>query len=504
MNNEKLNLEDYGYNLSYNPDNCEGTVARIMAVHRERFEIVSEYGFSSAIIKASVNYNGGFEEYPTVGDFVIITYNPYGESLIMKTLRRKTFFERKNPTPGGGAQAVAANFDYVFIMQSLNHDINLGRIERYLSLAYESGAVPVILLTKADLCDDAQSIISEIENVAYGVGIYKISCVTGEGLEELSAYVKSGKTIVFLGSSGIGKSTLLNTLAKSDIMKVNSIREDDSKGRHTTTHRQLIRLENGAMIIDTPGMRELGMCNVTSGFSQAFDDEKADKIILPMTEVLKHPETVEIFGRKLICELPFLVFENDEERFISCLEKLKDMGVKEVLADNIGTLSAAVKHGFKVHGGHGLNVLNSVSFAEYEKLGCADITVSPEISMPLFAKMTNNAQKGILGYGFLPLMRFRACPAQTKNGCADCKGLTVIKDRLGIDFYILCSSKKYSSLLNSIPLYIGDKPHNSADFVTLYFTFENREKCRKIFSSFTEKQSLNMKKTGGLYFRELL
>lgn len=272
MNNEKLNLEDYGYNLSYNPDNCEGTVARIMAVHRERFEIVSEYGFSSAIIKSSVNYNGGFEEYPTVGDFVIITYNPYGESLIMKTLRRKTFFERKNPTPGGGAQAVAANFDYVFIMQSLNHDINLGRIERYLSLAYESGAVPVILLTKADLCDDAQSIISEIENVAYGVGIYKISCVTGEGLEELSAYVKNGKTIVFLGSSGIGKSTLLNTLAKSDIMKVNSIREDDSKGRHTTTHRQLIRLENGAMIIDTPGMRELGMCNVTSGFSQAFDD----------------------------------------------------------------------------------------------------------------------------------------------------------------------------------------------------------------------------------------
>lgn len=239
-------------------------------------------------------------------------------------------------------------------------------------------------------------------------------------------------------------------------------------------------------------------------FSQAFDDEKADRIILPMTEILKHPEAVEIFGRKLICELPFLVFANDEEKFISCLEKLKNIGIKDVLADNIGTLSAAVKHGFRVHGGHGLNVLNSVSFSEYEKLGCADITVSPELSMPLFNKITNTAPKGLLGYGFLPLMRFRACPAQGKNGCADCRGLTVIKDRLGIDFYILCSSKKYSSLLNSVPLYIGDKPHDNADFVTLYFTFENREKCRKIFSAFTEKQSLNMKKTGGLYFRELL
>ncbi len=239
-------------------------------------------------------------------------------------------------------------------------------------------------------------------------------------------------------------------------------------------------------------------------FSQAFDDEKADKIILPMTEILKHPECVEIFGRKLICELPFLVFAADEEKFLSCLEKLKNTGIKNVLADNIGTLAAAKKYGFTIHGGHGLNVLNSASFSEYEKLGCADITVSPELAMPLFSKMTNTAPKGLLGYGFLPLMRFRVCPAQTKNGCADCRGLTVIKDRLGIDFYIICSSKKYSSLLNSVPLYIGDKPYNKADFVTLYFTFENREKCKKIFSAFTEKQSLNMKKTGGLYFRELL
>lgn len=239
-------------------------------------------------------------------------------------------------------------------------------------------------------------------------------------------------------------------------------------------------------------------------FVQAFDDDRADKIILPMTQILSHPESIEKFGRKLICELPFLVFASDEDKFIACLEKLKSMGVHAVLADNIGTLSAAKSMGFTVHGGHGLNVLNSLSLAEYEKLGCCDITASPELMMSAFDRLASKTPKGVIGYGFLPLMRFRACPAQSEKGCGGCKGFAVIKDRLGIDFYIICSSKKYSSLLNSVPIYIGDKPHDKADFVTLYFTAEKEEKCRKILSAFCEKQSLSMKKTGGLYYRELL
>ena len=239
-------------------------------------------------------------------------------------------------------------------------------------------------------------------------------------------------------------------------------------------------------------------------FASAFDDENADRIILPMTEILAHPESVQKFGRKLICELPFLVFSADEDRFMQCLEKLRDMGIKNVLADNIGTLSAAKNMGFNVHGGHGLNVLNSVSLAEYAKLGCSDITTSPELMMSAFDKMNSDIPKGVIGYGFLSLMRFRACPAQSEKGCAGCKGFTVIRDRLGIDFYIICSSKKYSSLLNSVPVYIGDKHHAKADFVTLYFTVEREEKCRKIFEAFCQQRSLNMKKTGGLYYRELL
>lgn len=239
-------------------------------------------------------------------------------------------------------------------------------------------------------------------------------------------------------------------------------------------------------------------------YAQSFDDEKAEKIILPMGEILKHPECVQQYGKKLVCELPFLVFAQDEEKFVSALQKLKESGVREVLADNIGTFSIANDMNFTVHGGHGLNIINSISFGEYEKMGAEDITLSPELMMSAVGKIRNKRKKGMIGYGFLPLMRFRACPAQSKNGCGDCKGLTLIKDRLGIDFYILCSGRKYSSLLNSVPLYIGDKPHENADFVTLYFTFEKQEKCKKIFEYFYNKKSPAMKKTGGLYYRELL
>jgi ribosome biogenesis GTPase len=154
----------------------------------------------------------------------------------------------------------------------LNKDFNLNRIERYLSLAWQSGGIPVIILTKRDLVEDAESYIVEVEGIAVGVDVYAISCVTKEGLEDIKKYFSKGKTIVFLGSSGVGKSTLVNTLYGEEVMKTSEIREDDSKGRHTTTSRNLIMLPNGAMIIDTPGMRELGMWNAQEGISKTFSD----------------------------------------------------------------------------------------------------------------------------------------------------------------------------------------------------------------------------------------
>lgn len=239
-------------------------------------------------------------------------------------------------------------------------------------------------------------------------------------------------------------------------------------------------------------------------YAQSFDDENAEKIILPLTEIIRHPECVNEYGKKLVGEMPFLVFADDEEKCTGLLEKVRELGVEEIIADNIGTFRMAKDFGFRVYGGHGLNILNSVSFNEYENLGAEDITLSPELMMTSVGKIRNRRKKGIIGYGYLPLMRFRACPAQSKKGCAGCKGLTIVKDRLGIEFYIICSDRKYSSLLNSVPLYIGDKPHENADFVTLYFTFEKKEKCMKIFESFYNKKSPAMKKTGGLYYRELL
>lgn len=266
-----MDLKKYGFMPDMMPEDTHGIPARITAVHKERYELVCEYGETYGRLKTK-EYFGGFEAFPTTGDFTLINYNPNGDSQIIKTLPRKTFFSRRDPAPGRGAQAVASNFDYVFIMQSLNQDFNAKRLERYLTLAWRSGAVPVVILTKADLVDEYDSYIRIVENLAAGVSVYAVSSKTGAGISALADYMAPEKTIVFLGSSGVGKSSFVNALAGEDIMAVSGIREADSKGRHTTTHRQLIMLKSGTMIIDTPGMRELGMWDVSGGLGEAFSD----------------------------------------------------------------------------------------------------------------------------------------------------------------------------------------------------------------------------------------
>ena len=264
-----MNINDYG-NMP-NTEKMPGIPARVTAVHKERYEIVCEYGITHARLKTK-EYYVEVQDFPTTGDFVMINYVPNGDSQIIATLPRRTFFSRREPGPIPRDQAVAANFDYVFIMQSLNMDFNPKRLERYLTLAWQSGATPVILLTKADLVEDYWEFLTQVERVAAGVNTHVVSAHTGYGLERLNAYLQPGKTVVFLGSSGVGKSSLVNALAGEEIMAVNGIREDDSKGSHTTTHRQLIRLKSGVMIIDTPGMRELGMWDVSEGIGEAFSD----------------------------------------------------------------------------------------------------------------------------------------------------------------------------------------------------------------------------------------
>lgn len=267
-----IDIKDWGFSEDLSEYN--GLVARVIAEHRERYTLICQYGEVSARLKTKEYYKGD-EPFPTVGDFVLINYSASSDSLITKTLPRTTYFSRRDPDRTRGEQAVAANFDYVMILQSQNHDFNPKRLERYLSSAYQSGAVPVVVLTKSDLSDDENYYIATSELYAAGAEVISVSAHTGCGLERLKKYLQGSKTLVFLGSSGVGKSSLVNALACKDIMTTNGIREDDSKGRHTTTHRQMIMLDCGAMIIDTPGMRELGMWEASEGITMTFPEIEA-------------------------------------------------------------------------------------------------------------------------------------------------------------------------------------------------------------------------------------
>lgn len=277
-----IDLRNYGYTEQYQTEEMpEGCIpGRVTEVHRELFKVITEFGECNARMKGSFyNKADTAEDFPAVGDFVILRYNEIGDSQITKICPRRSKFSR--PDYSGHAagyvktileQVVAANFDYVFILASLNYDFNINRILRYITVAWESGGTPVVLLTKADLVEDYTEQLRLIREQAIGVEVYAVSAKSKEGLKQLERYMTSQKTVVFLGSSGVGKSTLVNALAGDDIMEVNQIRQDDSKGRHTTTHRQLILLNNGVMVIDTPGMRELGMWDVEEGLGDTFSD----------------------------------------------------------------------------------------------------------------------------------------------------------------------------------------------------------------------------------------
>jgi ribosome biogenesis GTPase len=195
--------------------------------------------------------------------------------MIHAVLPRRTSFARKIAGSRTEEQIVGANVDTVFLLTSLNQDFSLRRIERYLIIAWESGAHPVIVLSKSDLCDRVADLITEMQTVARGVPIHAISVVTGNGLEEVAPYFKHGQTVALLGSSGVGKSTLINHLAGADRLRVQTVREHDDRGRHTTTHRELVLLPGGGLVLDTPGMRELQLWDGDGSLQLVFDDIEA-------------------------------------------------------------------------------------------------------------------------------------------------------------------------------------------------------------------------------------
>jgi ribosome biogenesis GTPase len=215
--------------------------------------------------------NGDPSLFPAVGDWVAVEVRATGETVIHALLPRRTALVRQAPGKRIEAQVVGANLDLVFVVASLNADLNLRRLERYVAAVWESGAEPVVLLSKADLGGDVDGVLLAVEGVAAGATVVVVSSFDGRGVDEVRDRIGAGRTVAFVGSSGVGKSTLLNTLAGEDRALVREIRADDARGRHTTTRRQLHLLPGGGLILDTPGMRELALWE-SDGLDQSFTD----------------------------------------------------------------------------------------------------------------------------------------------------------------------------------------------------------------------------------------
>ncbi|WP_420808782.1 ribosome small subunit-dependent GTPase A [Bacillus salacetis] len=248
-------------------------VGRVTSQQKGIFTVLSLQGEFQARLTGKLYYQTQTaEDLPAVGDWVAFKPLDNHQAMIEKLLPRTSKFSRKKAGDEAEEQIIAANIDYLFIVSSLNADLNLNRLERYLLLCWESGAVPVIILSKADLTDELEDIVSEVEAVAMGVPIFPVSSFEQKGFEALGHYLAEGKTAALVGSSGVGKSTLLNTLIGKSVQTVKEIREKDSRGKHTTTHREMFLLDNGAFIIDTPGMRELQLWEGSEGVSTQFKD----------------------------------------------------------------------------------------------------------------------------------------------------------------------------------------------------------------------------------------
>ncbi len=272
-----INMENLGLTEEFKQESKiykDLFIGRVSTQSKNLFKVITENGEISAEISGKFHYSvKELSQYPSVGDFVMVdrTDNSQGNGIMHHILTRKSVFVRKVAGSKEDIQVVAANIDTVFICMSLNNDFNIRRLERYLSIAWDSGAIPVIVLTKSDLCKEIEVRLNEISSVAIGVEVLVTTSTSDEGYQSLGRYLSSGKTIAFVGSSGVGKSTLINCLLGQNILDTNGIRSDD-KGRHTTTRRELIMLPNLGVVIVIVFMWEVGIISVflTNSFAYFY------------------------------------------------------------------------------------------------------------------------------------------------------------------------------------------------------------------------------------------
>ncbi|MDO1448008.1 ribosome small subunit-dependent GTPase A [Rhodocytophaga aerolata] len=332
FNNQFISYKNQGF-----------SAGRIVQENKTRYVVYSEYGLLTGELTGKLLYTSQSPaDLPKVGDWVVISvFEQEQKAIIHEVLKRKTCFSRKVPGAKVEEQIIATNIDLLFIVQSLDQSYNIRRLERYLVMAHESGARPVVVLNKSDLCHNLEEKLTEVKASAGNVPVVALSCLEDNVSIKLAPYLQPGITIAFTGSSGVGKSSLINQLAGEKRLETGLVRSVDSKGRHTTTHRELLLLENGVILIDTPGMRELQLWQAEEGLDEAFEDisqltlqcrfadcshtqEKGCAVLAAIDAGELLPERYQSF-LKLQKELNYLSVKTDIHSFLAHKKQVKSL-----------------------------------------------------------------------------------------------------------------------------------------------------------------------------------
>jgi len=264
--NTNLSLSQLGWNAFFQQqlsieDLETNTIARVLSHHRSRYLVQSDKQQFALEILPNM-------QPLTVGDWILVDE----QKLLIRVLDRLTLLSRKAAGSKVAEQLIAANVNTLFIVNALNHDFNLSRIERYLAIAYDSGCEPVIVLTKEDCCENVEDYLQQVQSLDPFLMVETVNSLEAQSVEKLNSWCKTGQTVAFVGSSGVGKSTLVNTLMQDELLATGGVRIDDNKGRHTTTSRALFVMANGGVLLDTPGIRELKIADCEQGVNETFSD----------------------------------------------------------------------------------------------------------------------------------------------------------------------------------------------------------------------------------------
>ena len=294
-----MNLEELGYNQELAESMIELTPkgfepGRVVAVHKERYAVRTASGEYEAEVTGNLRFSAASrEDFPAVGDWVAVTLCGDDFAVIQKVLPRRSLIKRQAVGQTGETQVIAANVDVAFIVQAADRDFNLNRMERYLAICHSSGVEPVIVLTKTDLADHERltEIVDGIRKRLSSLPVVPVSNQTMEGMQRLGKWLEKGKTCCLLGSSGVGKSSLMNNLCGEQVMRTGTISQSTHKGRHVTSHRELILLESGGLLIDNPGMREMGIADAVHGLEVTFDNIRTLSIACAFSDCTHTHET---------------------------------------------------------------------------------------------------------------------------------------------------------------------------------------------------------------------